>query len=53
MSYADGHAATQRWKWLKRGRAFGDRVLNKADLEDFKFMTLGRPARDYYPSWWN
>jgi prepilin-type N-terminal cleavage/methylation domain-containing protein/prepilin-type processing-associated H-X9-DG protein len=54
VSYADGHAATQRWKWLKGGRPFGDRVLNKADIEDFKFMTLGRPrARDYYPSWWN
>jgi hypothetical protein len=44
----------RRWRWLKENRPFGDTVKNKADLEDFKFMTLGRPReRDYVPAWWN
>ncbi len=54
LSFADGHATSQRWQWAKKDRPAGDRVRNKADLEDFKRMTLGRPRhKDYTPGWWN
>jgi prepilin-type N-terminal cleavage/methylation domain-containing protein/prepilin-type processing-associated H-X9-DG protein len=54
LSFGDGHVEAARWKWPKQDRAFLDRVRNKADLEDFKRMTWGRPRqRDYTPGWWN
>lgn len=54
VSHADGSAELRHWRWIKRNRDEGDKVLNKADLADFQFMTLGRPReRDYTPGWWN
>jgi hypothetical protein len=54
VSHADGHAELRRWRWPKQERTFGDAVQNKADLEDFKFMTFGRPrTADYVPAWWS
>ena len=54
VSHADGHAELRRWRSPKRNRPAQDTVRNKADLEDFKFMTFGRPREsDYTPGWWN
>jgi prepilin-type N-terminal cleavage/methylation domain-containing protein/prepilin-type processing-associated H-X9-DG protein len=54
VSLADGHAEQRRWRSPKRNRPARDTVRNKADLEDFKFMTFGRPREsDYTPAWWN
>ena len=54
LSFADGHAETHRWLWTKRNRPYGDPVLNKADLEDFKYLNAGRPrTKEYIPSWWS
>lgn len=53
VSHADGHAELRHWRWPKRNRDWGDKVLMGPDLEDYKFMTSGRPReRDYVPSWW-
>ena len=54
LSFADGHAETHRWLWIKRNRPYGDPVLNKADLEDFKYLNAGRPRKkEYVPAWWS
>ena len=54
VSHADGAAELRHWRWQKANRDEGDKVLNKADLADFQFMTLGRPRQsDYVPTWWN
>ena len=54
VSMADGHAELRRWRAPKRDREFADKVRNRADLEDYKFMTLGRPREsDYVAGWWN
>jgi prepilin-type N-terminal cleavage/methylation domain-containing protein len=54
VSHADGGAELRRWRWPKRNRPAFDTVRNGADLQDFKFMTFGRPREsDYIPSWWS
>jgi prepilin-type processing-associated H-X9-DG protein len=54
LSYADGHAIIQHWRWPKADRPHWDKVLNKADLEDYKLLNSGRPRQnEYTPSWWN
>lgn len=54
LSLADGHAELRRWRWPKQNRPAFDKVRNKADLEDYKFMILGRPREgDSVPAWWN
>jgi prepilin-type N-terminal cleavage/methylation domain-containing protein/prepilin-type processing-associated H-X9-DG protein len=54
LSFADGHAATYKWKFPKKGRPLGDAVNVRAELSDFKRLTEARPRRaDYTPSWWN
>jgi prepilin-type N-terminal cleavage/methylation domain-containing protein len=54
VSHADGAAEQRHWRWPKRGRTSFDTVLNTSDLEDFKWMTFGRPReRDYIPAWWS
>ena len=54
VSHADGAAEARRWRWPKKNRQSFDPIINKADLEDFKFMTWGRPRlSDHTPSWWS
>jgi prepilin-type N-terminal cleavage/methylation domain-containing protein len=54
ISLADGHAESRHWRCPKRNRPQFDKVLNKADLEDFKFMNSGRPREaDSIPGWWS
>ena len=54
LGHADGHAQVHRWREPKRDRPLFDTVRAKNDIQDFKFMTSGRPREfDYAPKWWN
>jgi prepilin-type processing-associated H-X9-DG protein len=45
IRYADGHAADQRWKWLKVFRQYGQEPANRVDQADLDFLLEGAPRK--------
>ena len=45
VGYADGHAASQRWKWPKVFQQYGQEPANRLDQADLDFILEGTPFR--------